>query len=1009
MIGANTDNAAQNALQMIYGLDDFLERHVGDVKQPGDLFVINNERIVCNNLHYEVALSGYMPNGTAVTEAQALIVLGYIYAYRATGDKEFLKKARVYMDAYIKVYYQGQPIPYSPQLWRCHWAVNGKEPFVAAGPTNYAKASAAGALKVPVNFVNGVGWVPGGQPYGNKVQRVYQVYSGQNTWTNVFADVKWPGRRYDMAYFVDYRGFKMRANGSYVDDVSFNIDGTPTADSLKYVDLASARKIVLQGADANFTGTLNINFACRSGPTIGRNKPFEGWPMWSHVSKEEYGNAVDAEEWFAEAAYLLFEDTKDEKYLRAYNSCYYTLQQIADLGGEEFYFIRTTTAKTPHTEGISYDWATTTNADYYVGREDRTGYIIIEKEEELFAEDISTIALEQIAVINRASLATYFTADYSNTAYSDTQFKFSFKNALDAPDESARIYRFATTGNGSTQPQQYVIPFTNLVAVTDAAGNEYAKFGLSSMVEYNGASYASEMVWGLLGDSRRNDSIINCYMPTSSSGVVAGFWSFAPNTRGLQSITYRSLNGEVAIKVRDARGYRYQYVLPTVANWTTLGLDWSWFSPMDGATGPAVPHNGLTQIELVPSDAMGYGALQVYCFGEVPPLFQGEYGYVTKLGIEIRDHNGFVARLGDVRINGQPPLNLKYTPGAFTFTTNYSREKNKKEYWRGVLNIGYQYGVVWALGGFEKGWLNIIDAMYDSQEHFSAHYASLGRTIMGPFAPIYLWPRYDNIGYGPPDSWTFYEWGDREDSVWGGYNSRAYYAAARLYHALWERGYPIPPKLDTILRRYTAYLVEFMDTHDDYTPTMFPNPDVASAEDKAKGWDMPYNDGWDADPDKSRPDHTGHMTASWMAGAILLSFAGSTIPGLDRVIQGLYREFARSYEVIEAGDSAHHMSGSFSAWAGGNYFYGFWAGEIFRALALYIQYTERQRLLGEDESVIDPDDILLEDGEALLTEAADVFAYDAAISFNHGVQIGLQDESGVVITEDAADNLAYEV
>jgi hypothetical protein len=55
-----------------------------------------------------------------------------------------------------------------------------------------------------------------------------------------------------------------------------------------------------------------------------------------------------------------------------------------------------------------------------------------------------------------------------------------------------------------------------------------------------------------------------------------------------------------------------------------------------------------------------------------------------------------------------------------------------------------------------------------------------------------------------------------------------------------------------------------------------------------------------------------------------------------KVARALIKQLELTYVVVQG--ASQHMSGSFSAWTGGNYFYGFWAGEIFRGLGLYFEW-----------------------------------------------------------------------
>lgn len=132
LLAANKSDQ-QNINSILYGLDNFLDRHTGDVNDDGDnlinKFIINNEGILANNLHFEGGPQDYTPTQCATTEGQALTILGYYYAYKGTGDPKFLDKAKYFFDAYVKYFYGGVPVPNPPDIYRANWMLNGKNPF----------------------------------------------------------------------------------------------------------------------------------------------------------------------------------------------------------------------------------------------------------------------------------------------------------------------------------------------------------------------------------------------------------------------------------------------------------------------------------------------------------------------------------------------------------------------------------------------------------------------------------------------------------------------------------------------------------------------------------------------------------------------------------------------------------------------------------------------------------------------------------------------------------------
>lgn len=983
-----------NVDSILVGFQNFLDRHTGDVSDAGDgIYCINTSDVLMNNLHYEVALSGYMPNGTSTTEGQSLLILGYLHLHRAFTargiENNYLAQAKRFMEAYLKYFYRDTPIPNSPTIWRCHWAINGKMPFRTFGPVNFQDPSASGAWDIPVQFNKGVGYVPAGAPYyGEQVTRVYNVYDGKMNWDNVMATPKGGRGTYDMEFFVDDRKVRMDYDGDEIDD------GVPqTTYPTRYIQLK----------DKTFTGVLNISFACRSGHIIDRNHPFEGWPMWQHVEKAYYGNSGDSEEWFCEALYMMFQITKEQRYLKAFQSCAATLWNMANLPSQNVMFIRDTahTTYTPFTEGISYWWNVCKNADAVIARNPSDGYIRIEKTEELFIEDSSQVAIEQMALINKVDTNSYINMEFGINADPNmapiAKMNVFCRVSDSLVPETGRVYRHPVWTNNSINPIFRNYYLRNMVAFTDQNGAEYVMMNGQSFVPYNSAKADTHVEYGILGDGNRNDFCGSVMVPDSSSGVVLGFWGAEPATRSLQSLTYKYTNSvPLAVYVTDAAGWKWQYILPGAGSnqWMTVNIPWGGMTLMKSQNNsgprPSAPavNNALTQIQVgLPDDAPDQvGSMVLYCYGPVPPFFTG-WGYMNWFKFMIVDHYDFVANIGTIQVLGTQELRAKYTPGVIPFSTNYSQKKGKVEFYRGTPYTGYVYPVCFLLQGKLDAVQNCIDYFYDAQ---IAWHDKKG--VWGPMAPVYVWPRWDNVNYGAPETFVYLEWGDHVP--WAGYYSRAIFSAAHCWEEMKKLGYPIPDKLKIVCERWMTYLADFMDKNDDNTPTVFP----------LEG--LPYNDGYDPNPDVSSPDHTGHMTAHFLCAAIMMKNAGSTHPRLDRIIEGCVREFERTYYVSQG--RTEHMSGSYTSYAGGNYFYGFWAGEIMRAFGMLLEYRSHQ--WREPVSSVESDlwRIGMEDGSTLLTQDGGEFMYDNPVYFDSMAQSLLLEDSGLFLLQDGESLLCIE-
>ncbi|WP_196223929.1 hypothetical protein [Burkholderia cenocepacia] len=87
------------------------------------------------------------------------------------------------------------------------------------------------------------------------------------------------------------------------------------------------------------------------------------------------------------------------------------------------------------------------------------------------------------------------------------------------------------------------------------------------------------------------------------------------------------------------------------------------------------------------------------------------------------------------------------------------------------------------------------------------------------------------------------------------------------------------------------------------------------------------------------------MTGLFLASVMEMINAGDTTGIPQQVAKALLLQFNLTY-VIGKGSYAD-MSGSYSSYPGGHYFYGFWAGEIFRGLGLLLEWLNKGNRLPE--------------------------------------------------------------
>jgi hypothetical protein len=895
----------QNALSIIHGFNNFLERKTGDVDDNGDnvvgAFVINNEGMLCNNLHFEGGPQDYTPTQCSTTEGQSLLILGYYYLWKGTGNPVWLQKAEQYFDCYVRYFYGTAPVPNPPAIYRANWIMNGKNPFMVYGPPNPLSAQSPGFYGEPIQFTNGVGVIPaGGTTFGDKLVKVYQIFTGKFAYDSVRAGPAHGGTSYTFQSF-------MATNGAW--DKKYN-STTMSANT-------AVGTIILD--DTSFTGTLSVSYVIESANIIGRNQPFDVWPTWRTLQPDELGNAIDAEQWFTEAALLLYKATGNPLYNQIYQCGLLTCLDATVVDDVTYYFQKEATSVDPCDYGISYWWNyTPTNSIATISR-NADGYIVATKTAET-GDHLGTFALEQIAVFNQigpnTSINNTFSID-SPTARID--FYTYIQSAVDAP--TGVKYRYSLPQGNWSQMQTVNVPFNKMIATTKADGSELIMLDGANFATWGTATAVSTYETFTLNGQVYSDYVCTATCPDNNSGLAAGFWLLQTTTQSIAPLTYKSISGTMYVVLKDALGVNYWYALPHADDWTTINLTWDMFTLVpyqSGTPSPTpTPQAAMTQIEFETNNSAA--TIQTYCWGAVPTVYHPNGEWSTQWFLHASDSSAFTWLVGDVVIQNQANQPFKYTPGVVPFSNQYSPSLRRNEFWRGTPYSGYQYPVNWLYATLPDYYENVIQFYWDCQQ---AYRNEIG--VLGPFMPAYVWPRYDNLGEGPIESFAF---GSDQPQPWAGYEPRGFFSACHLWAELVRQHKPVNPKLVQVCQNYAGYLLQFQKTHNGLTPSVFPRTAP------------PYNDGWDADPEQSNPDHVGHMTGLWLAGCVEMLNAGDKSGIPQKVIKYLLQELENTY-VIRS-DAESDMNGSFSPWAGGRMFYGFWAGEIFRGLGLYLEWLNK--------------------------------------------------------------------
>ena len=981
--GADTERIAN----ILLGHHLFMLKNKGETTDATQQhYVTNLEYVLSNNRHFIAkSMQVYQPNGDATTEGQSLQILGYAYAYMATGYQPYLEQAKSYFDAYIEHFYYGQAIPDTPQRLICNWLVNGKEPVPSNFPVSFTDPTNSGYKSVPIQITDGVAQIPHGAPfYGEHTDKVTFVHRGHNTWESIVANVvnimetvDWdeiyanyrvttmPEEPTFQRSWIDWDGYLGTTDG-YTPD--WSQDGTQEPINVKTVIVRTGELVDVDSSDVLSEGhtteeigtitfedtTLNgvylLNYAVtlpieEGGYLLERNKPWHNRPLNVPVATDntegtpqynQMGNASDAEQWFGDAAYTLWKLTGEDKYKKVWDCVQFTVSEYVLIDAEDKFFRQSTQATIPFTDGISYDfyYPSDTVVDY---TRDADGYIVADIAQ---AADLS---LEQQTIWYRVTRETLVRSTYGGVDTAGNQLTARIRMVIgtDKTEAENGIPLIADLPPSTTTDVVATdIPIGQLMRETKDDGSPYLLADARGLVPYGDSVATMSYETGI--NDQFTGYVASVTLPNSDAGTVVDFSYLDDPDQPLTSILYKS-DCEVDIRIEDADGYRWYWVLPNTAGvWTTTQLDpaamtFSGYQPNhpddeEPTTGANFTTVSDFTVLLENSDDVDKN-FWYYCVNELPATYDIDDGYTFYYRLTITGKDKYTARIGDCYCIDQRDDPLAYTPGTVPFSNIYSEGSYEIGSWRGMPYPGYQHPMIFALDSSKVRYFNnMVDFLYDSQKAFHDAFG-----VYGPGMSAYIWNRWDNYAYGDPDTWTMYNWGT--DEAWSGYQPRAFHSAARSqYELLLKDGYG-DMKLNVYIGHWVSYLIDFMKNNNGVSPTTF----------KSDGTVI-------GDPD----DFTGHMSGLWLAGASFAKLAGVVNPELDWLIEALAKELMSHYQITEVPE--HVLNGTWSPAQRLNtgsgpenngMFFGFYSGEIMRGLSVYM-LSKRVPVRGDIYTHINP-------------------------------------------------------
>lgn len=945
----NSNFDMNDVRSMLQGHHLFLQKNTGETADAElQHYVLNDEGVLSNNRHF-IAKSQMeaQPNGDATTEGQSLLIIGYCYAYMATKEVAYLEAARKYFNAYIDSFYAGQPIPDDPKRYICNWIVNGKEPVLSNWPIDYELPTHSGFKGEMMDFTNGRCQIPHGAPYwGEYLDKATFAFDGALGWDSIVATVyglkedgvttDWDkkGVQYDVDWVVNYTGKKIDWDGNVLEQVAKEPKGT------------------IQLKNTSVNGKHKFNWGNRQpvehgGRYLERNKPWHNRPLnvpvgldkdTGEVTRyEQLGNASDAEQWFADAAYLLYmvspeTDPDKQRFFRAWKSVLITTDEYSDIDSVDKFFRNSKAARTPWTDGISYDfqYPATTQVAY---DRDTNGNITVN------VSPYGQNSMEQQAVVFHVNNESMVRTTISGQSTQNTPISCIVDVWLtpNRSDEEGRwsIWTFSQPVVQGDIPSAQTPKIGEFLQKTSENGLEFITADERIMAgDYVGVQFEDNVLDG------RSAYVGRSVFPKDGGGLIIGFWLTESGKAPIQSGVFRTSEAFI-IRAEDDNGWRWYWNIPkTNGAWQNVV-----FNPSEVILGdyqpnhpdteprPAAPvwPNGVTQVTIRPDDDNLVGAeISFYCINEIPKRrssVSSANAYVMKYRMTVNSGDySYVYYVGDCDVLNPLESNLYCTPGVIPFSNIYNENTSQFDGWHGMPYPGYQHPFIYLHRedmpnpeDYKLRLNNMIEFMYQSQVAYTNKFG-----IVGPGMSAYIWDRWDNYKYGTPNTWTMYHWGT--DKAWSGYQPRAYFSAARAWYELEIMGEEVPEKLKIYVDRWITWLGNYMERYGGQSPTDFP-PDKA--------------------PEPLPDDFTSHMCGLWLAGSCMAALSGSKNDKLPNLIEMLAKELNDNYFVSPV--PGHVMNGAWTVAArldtgsgveNNGMFFGFHAGEVMRGLGLYMLYKQ---------------------------------------------------------------------
>ena len=412
-------------------------------------------------------------------------------------------------------------------------------------------------------------------------------------------------------------------------------------------------------------------------------------------------------------------------------------------------------------------------------------------------------------------------------------------------------------------------------------------------------------------------NMLNMYVWPTSTGVVPTFShlhdvidycavTIPDNTAGFGFPVSWTTAGSVTFKYKSTSSFTLR--IQHGGSYTD-----HYISPATTFTTFTIPEANGYGVQVL---GIGVGGSTVYCTTSLT-YYQGSESSVASCELIVESTAATVLQLGSVYVVGSTRDEVNYTPGALLFQTSSGENTvnvngNSGAPFQGPFYVGYQNPCPWFLQGYITEAENMLQLMSDAQVDYTSKFPG----VIGPFTPVYNQNTWDAAGtYTLGFNWE----GPDPNTFWGGWQYRAFSNVADY----WQRtktAYQTnnaTTLAETICTKFIAWLIEWIADNPAPTHPCLPTY-FGSNGSITVGYSEP------------------HMVALALKGAVWSHYAAPTTQGLVQLIDDLHTMLV-DYQ-IQTGP----MYGSFSPDPTNHAFYGYWAGEIMDAIAVYAKWKVAQ-------------------------------------------------------------------